>query len=64
MNRNKKIKNFEEVLFVLKDMYGAIVSGNNGVHSKKSLGSTRPSLVKKAISREEKWLKTAYSNLK
>jgi hypothetical protein len=64
MIRSKKNENFDEVFIALKDIYGDIVSGNNGVHSKKSLGSTHPDLVKKAILQEEKWLKTAYSDLK
>ncbi len=64
MPKNKRIKDFREIYRALEPIYGVIVSGNNGVHAKKSPGSTRPSLVRRAIRAEEKWLKSAYSDLK
>ena len=64
MNSNKRIKNFDDMFSALEDIHINIISGKNGVHSKRSLGSTSPDLVKKVIKAEAKWLKTAYSNLK
>jgi len=40
-----------------------ILSGRSAVRNKKSLGSTNPKLVAKVMKQEEKWLKTAYSDL-
>ncbi len=64
MSRNKRIEDFEDIFTALEPIYYAIISGNNGVHAKKSYGSTHPVLVRRAIRAEEKWLKSAYSNLK
>ena len=56
----KKIKDFKVIFEALEPLYDDILSGKNGIYSKRSPGSTHPNEVAKFIKHEEKWLKTAY----
>lgn len=60
MEKQKRIKNFSEMFNALEGIYYDAISGYHGINSKKSSGSTNPKLVREAIAREEKWLKSAY----
>lgn len=60
--RDRK-RDFGVILEALEGIYGHVVNGSNGVHSKRSPGSTSPDSVKKFIAGEEKWLRSAYREL-
>ena len=60
----KRIKDFRGIFRVIEEIGLAnLIGGRNGILRKKSVGSTNPTLVKKAIKTEEKWLRTAYNSL-
>jgi len=57
----KRLRNLTQFFIVIDELGGqefwqALISGELSIKSKKSLGSTHPREVVKAIRREEKWL--------